>query len=236
MKTREEVVALNEAHQAELGRIPAVVVDEIEAAECPVIFKMLRLMRDVLRVTSNTVPSLFKKCLVGEGYWKIGTLFSCADLPDRNTILDIGAGIGKKKWMIDQVFPDVQYHGIDLLYESKELDIIFMAVEDLCAVPMYSLCFSHQVLEHVANPEIALNAIFDAMLPGGVYGQATPSPWTLGDVDSEPAHISQFTTAKWRELFEKTGFVVVETYIDLQHVGRASAIMIAVKPGTDAEK
>jgi len=128
-------------------------------------------------------------------------------------ILDLGCGDGRAVDFFRKLRLDVEYVGVDI-ESSPEVstrtradarfdtfDGINLPYDD----EQFDIVFSHQVFEHVAEPQALLSQVRRVLKPGGLF---------TGSVSQlEPYHslsLWNFTLYGWYKLLEKAGICVKE--------------------------
>lgn len=94
-----------------------------------------------------------------------------------SNVLDLGCSTGTSKRFFKEVFPDINWIGIDLI-SSPEVDSRNQSVDGTCAydgliLPFPKDCFdiiySRQVLEHVYDPINLMQELARVARPGGLF-------------------------------------------------------------------
>ncbi len=190
-------------------------------------------------------------------WWKmdeIKTRFVREELERRRDrpirILDIGCGFGgdlflfnlmwEKKYCLELTGLDIDSEKIHLLNyykEKREVKNLAFLLGDARALPfkegLFDLVLCSEVLEHLPEPEKAINEIRRILVSGGLAIITTPNGSNLltlvgrlfkriskpGEVDEEKSeHISVKAWREWVRLFKKAGFSV-------ERVSRGSLII-----------
>lgn len=128
-------------------------------------------------------------------------------------VLDFGCGDGRSINVFREILPDAKWTGVDIA-SSPEVDLRrrtdgeFVTYEGF-ELPFedgsFDLVFSHQVLEHVRKPELALSEVARVLRPGGLFiGQTS---------QFEPYHsysLWNFTVYGFKRIAEDAGLLLDE--------------------------
>lgn len=128
-------------------------------------------------------------------------------------VLDFGCGDGRSINLFREILPDAKLTGVDIA-SSPEVDLRrrtdgeFVTYEGF-ELPFedrsFDLVFSHQVLEHVRKPELALSEVARVLRPGGLFiGQTS---------QFEPYHsysLWNFTVYGFKRIAEDAGLILDE--------------------------
>jgi len=133
--------------------------------------------------------------------------FLFTNLKDKNfsTVVDIGAGKAPYKKFINcekYILVDLEKRGQDEIVVSDLNKRI--ALSDGVA----DLVICTEVLEHLKNPQIALNEIYRILKPKGVLILTTPMTWELHE---PPNDFFRFTKFGLEYLLKQAGFTKVVT-------------------------
>jgi SAM-dependent methyltransferase len=148
-------------------------------------------------------------------------------------VLDVGAGLGtftalavREAERVIAIEPDSGF--ADLLRSrfrtSSNLEVVEQTWEGLPKGLAFDaadsvLCLN--VLEHIADDNAALNAIYDALAPGGRLFLLVPAHrWLYGSIDRDVRHERRYEKRALNELLERHGFAVDE----LRHVNPVGAV------------
>lgn len=141
-------------------------------------------------------------------FYMVNFLTDAAETHARGLLADIGCG--RKPWQI--IFkPFVSQHlGIDMqntLHGTDEVDIIGSAYETGLSDGQVDTVLCTEVLEHLEEPQAAVNEMHRILAPGGVVILTVPFFWHLHE---EPRDFYRYTSFGLQYLFEKGGFEIVE--------------------------
>jgi SAM-dependent methyltransferase len=123
-------------------------------------------------------------------------------------ILDAGAGESRHKTLVkNRKYIAIDAAWGDLNWNYSGLDVI----GDLTKLPFDANTFDCilciQVLEHVADPQMAINELFRALKQGGYLCLTAPQGW---GVHQPPHDYFRFTNHALRFLFKKSGFEIIQ--------------------------
>ncbi|MBI4400189.1 MAG: class I SAM-dependent methyltransferase [Nitrospirae bacterium] len=124
----------------------------------------------------------------------------------RGPRLDIGGGEGNYRGLLSDGDGDVleldRFPGpqVDLVADAHHLPI-----RDGVA----GLTLLAEVLEHLAEPALAINECYRALQPGGMLVITTPQYW---HVHGHPSDFYRFTDAGLRHLCASAGFTVIDCW------------------------
>ena len=119
---------------------------------------------------------------------------------DKNkNILDAGAG-GKQPYK--KYFKHLNYESTDFTYNKNHAFIC--SLEDIPKPNnSYDYILCTQVLEHISNPQQAINELYRILNKGGLLFLTAPQGWGL---HLKPYHYFNFTRYGLKHLFKNTGF------------------------------
>lgn len=129
-----------------------------------------------------------------------------AALPPGARLLDAGAGEGQYK----HVFPQQRYTGIDMgigdeRWSYRGLD----AVGDLLRLPFadatFDACLSVVTLEHVCDPQLAMDEMARVAKPGAMLLLVVPQEW---EVHQHPHDYWRYTRFAVKMLLQKSGWEI----------------------------
>lgn len=130
-----------------------------------------------------------------------------AQLPAGARLLDAGAGEGQYK----HAFPRQRYTGIDMgigdaQWSYGDLDV----VGDLLHLPfddaIFDACLSVVTLEHVTDPQRAVDEMARVAKPGALLLLVVPQDW---EVHQHPHDYWRYTRFAVRRLLERSGWEIV---------------------------
>ncbi len=143
------------------------------------------------------------------------------------TLLDVGAGTGGFLLAAHAAWPRLKLSAIESSPEAcvhlrralPEIEIPAGTAEELHELPSTFECITLlQVLEHVADPRAVCRAIFDRLVPGGLFLVTVPnrlSYQSLGGAPerslcySNPTHLQFFDRRRLAALLRESGFTNV---------------------------
>jgi 2-polyprenyl-3-methyl-5-hydroxy-6-metoxy-1,4-benzoquinol methylase len=160
-----------------------------------------------------------KRALIRRFVGALHELFESGDAPQ--SVLEIGVGEGFLSGFLSERYPDVQFSGVDL----NEQDLALLAqkfprikrycanIYDLSALPGgYDLIICAEVLEHVDEPERALQQIVD-LHPKRVILTVPHEPWfmlsnlamgkNVTRLGNDLEHVNHFTVSSFRRLLTR---------------------------------
>jgi len=130
-----------------------------------------------------------------------------------SSVLDFGCGDGRSIDLFRTTLPEAKWTGVDIP-SSPEVDLRRRTDGEFVTYDGYELpfpdeCFdivySHQVLEHVRKPELALSEVARVLRPGGLFiGQTS---------QFEPYHsysLWNFTVYGFKRIAEEAGLLLDE--------------------------
>lgn len=132
-------------------------------------------------------------------------------------ILDIACGSGYGSQMIAATVAagrgcvvGVDYSAASVTYASQRYpaENLYYAVQDAHFVGLpqrrFSTIISLETIEHLAQPPQFVQQLRRVLLPGGVVICSAP---VTPSVDANPWHRTDFTSASFRRLFQRAGFI-----------------------------
>jgi 2-polyprenyl-3-methyl-5-hydroxy-6-metoxy-1,4-benzoquinol methylase len=160
-----------------------------------------------------------KRALIRRFVSSLHELFESGDAP--RSVLEIGVGEGFLSGFLSERFPDVEFSGVDL----NERDLALLAqkfprikrycanIYDLSALPGgYDLIICAEVLEHVDEPERALEQIVK-LAPKRVILTVPHEPWfmlsnlamgkNVTRLGNDIEHVNHFTVSSFRRLLAR---------------------------------
>lgn len=132
--------------------------------------------------------------------------------------LEIGCSIGGAADLLcdygyDVLATDISTYAINKTkkilpgLKLKVLDI----ENDLLSRENFDLICAFEVLEHLKDPEKALNNIYNGLKVGGHFIASTPYPFPK--YLAIPTHINVKKPSEWKKIFKKSGFKEDETFV-----------------------
>lgn len=133
--------------------------------------------------------------------------FAAAEIKPSDYTLDAGAGSRPYK----QFFSHTKYESTDFAdIFNKSFKDSHDFICDLCNIPKpdnsYDAIICTQVLEHIEEPQRALNEFFRVLKPNGKLFLTAPQGWGL---HGEPYHFFNFTKWGLQSLFQKARFKII---------------------------
>jgi len=140
-------------------------------------------------------------------------------------VLDIGCGNGSLLKAIKGMLQDrhkVELHGTEAgsteHLKIEDIKLHYGMVEKLEMDVKFEIVCCIELIEHLYNPEIVLNKIFDLLAPGGFVYISTPNWYGvdfqfIGDRYRNfmaPTHIQFFNPGPLKTLMERSGFSVMD--------------------------
>lgn len=118
--------------------------------------------------------------------------------PDIGQLLDVGCGNGEMMRLIHAILPDWKLTGIDItpkiLAWARNVDPLFNyqvmpATEITLERDFYDVVFCGETLEHLDNPELAIEQMFKVLKPTGRLVCSVPNEGN----NRSPEHLREFT-------------------------------------------
>ena len=123
-------------------------------------------------------------------------------------LIDIGCGVKPYKNLLA---PFVEEHvGLDhegTFHDKSNIDLLGTAYNIPEDDNRFDSAICTAVLEHLEEPQKALNECFRVLKPGGVAIYSTPFIWHLHE---EPRDFFRYSKYGLKYLFEKSGFDIIE--------------------------
>lgn len=132
----------------------------------------------------------------------------CALVYAAGKLLDIGCGDKNKKSVFEPYV--TAYLGLDhaeSLHGLEAVDIVASAYETTEQEASYDTIVSTAVLEHLEEPQKALNEAYRVLRPKGYAIYTVPLFWHLHE---EPSDFYRYTEYGLKYLFENAGFEIIE--------------------------
>lgn len=133
--------------------------------------------------------------------------FAAEDVKPSSRVLDAGAGSCPYK----HYFSEAKYESTDfpdIFKKSHRNRHDFIC--DLCDIPKpdnsYDVIICTQVLEHIEEPQKAINDFYRVLKPNGKLFLTAPQGWGL---HGQPYHFFNFTIYGLKSLFQKAGFEII---------------------------
>ena len=162
---------------------------------------------------------------MGRWYWDYRDERTLSNIAEERDILDLGCGEGITLKKILCRFPDRNVLGID--YEEERVRICKEHHLPARQGSAYALdledhswycCLLLEVIEHLANPQKALQEVHRVLRPGGLFLLIFPHDWLfkavrLGFLKFKEAfafsgHVKQWTPRGMRQALKETGFEI----------------------------
>ena len=133
--------------------------------------------------------------------------FTASEIKPSERILDAGAGKSPYK----DLFSHARYESTDFAdIFNKPFKDSQDFICDLCNIPKpdnsYDAIICTQVLEHIEEPQRAINEFFRILKPNGKLFLTAPQGWGL---HGEPYHFFNFTKYGLQSLFQKARFEII---------------------------
>lgn len=131
--------------------------------------------------------------------------------------LEIGCGTGYVLRGVAQAYPSAELVGsevfsVGLPYAAARVgdaELLQMDARKIPYVDEFDLIGAFDVLEHIAEDETVLAAMFQALQPGGGVAITVPQhPWLWSPADDHACHVRRYKTGEMREKLQRAGFKV----------------------------
>ncbi len=123
-------------------------------------------------------------------------------------MLEIGCGTKIKGLLVgDFIDEHIGLDHEDCPHDKSKIDLIGTAYQIPVENDLYDCVLSTAVLEHLEEPQLAIDEAFRVLKPGGSAIYTMPLFWHLHE---EPRDFFRYTKHGLRHLFEKTGFEIEE--------------------------
>jgi SAM-dependent methyltransferase len=146
----------------------------------------------------------------------------------KGKVLDVGCGAGLRVGRLKEAYPDLSLDGVDISRKAIEIakrdwpGVSFQvaSADDLPFGDNYfQAVIMRNVLEHLDNPEKALQEIKRVLKPGGIFYCLTPlegEKWILSPPERLAkkfhGHVQRFSRRELEDLFERTGLTIKRRY------------------------
>lgn len=137
-------------------------------------------------------------------------------LPNFHSFLEIGCGTGFVLSGVAKTFPETALTGsevfsVSLAYAANRLsgaEFLQMDARDLPYVDHFDVVGAFDVLEHIAEDEQVLAAIYKALRPNGSLILTVPQhPWLWSRQDESACHVRRYTATELRHKVAAAGFI-----------------------------
>ena len=123
-------------------------------------------------------------------------------------LLDIGCGTKTKKLLVGEYVDEyVGLDHVDSQHDQSQVDMFGPAYEIPDEQNSFDCLLSTAVLEHLEEPQRALDEAYRVCKPGGHAIYTAPLVWHLHE---EPRDFFRYTRHGLRHLFETAGFTIIE--------------------------
>ena len=136
------------------------------------------------------------------------------------SFLEIGCGTGYVLSGISAAFPDVRLHGSEIFtaglgFAASRLPSVKLMQIDARRIPFYEefdAVGAFDVLEHIAEDELVLANLHNALSPGGMIFLTVPQhAWLWSETDEYAHHVRRYRSACLHRKFETAGFQIVRS-------------------------
>ncbi|HUN82618.1 MAG TPA: class I SAM-dependent methyltransferase [Phycisphaerae bacterium] len=147
--------------------------------------------------------------------WAIASY--CSEL---NSFLEIGCGTGYVLSGISAAFPEATLQGSEIFtagldFAASRLPSVKFMQMDARRLPFhqeFDAIGAFDVLEHIAEDELVLASIRDALRPGGAAFLTVPQhPWLWSNADKYAQHIRRYRSACLHRKIEIAGFQILRS-------------------------
>lgn len=91
--------------------------------------------------------------------------------------------------------------------ETQGIDVYATPIINMTGENAFDKIYAFEVLEHLTNPLVDLEKIYDLLKPGGQFIGSTPYPFKRS-ISSDNTHLFVLHPDNWARLFEYVGFEV----------------------------
>jgi 2-polyprenyl-3-methyl-5-hydroxy-6-metoxy-1,4-benzoquinol methylase/ribosomal protein S27E len=149
---------------------------------------------------------------------------------DFNSVLELGASIGTFLQLLAERKPEARIKGIDFNDSSIEeaqkrgVEVENISIEEYAGKKSekFDLILAFEVVEHIYEPEITVNAVYNLLEDDGCFYFTLPNFHgydflEIGDVYRNfagPGHLNYFNPDSIKVFMKKVGFKSVEVYCD----------------------
>jgi SAM-dependent methyltransferase len=138
------------------------------------------------------------------------------DFPDAHSMLEVGCGTGFVLQGLAACMPDLELTGTDLYPDGLEFarrrvdaDLRQMDAREIPHEQEFDVIGAFDVIEHIAEDELALREMRKALRPGGGLLLTVPQhPWLWSEFDELSHHQRRYTRAELVGKVREAGFVV----------------------------
>ncbi|KPQ14392.1 MAG: Methylase involved in ubiquinone/menaquinone biosynthesis [Algoriphagus marincola HL-49] len=108
-------------------------------------------------------------------------IYPWIDLAGRSKVLEVGSGVGAQTKVLLELYPEMHLTCVELEasqiekarvnlrnYASSQVQIIQQDAQNLDLEEKYDGAFICWVLEHVSEPQLVIDSVFDHLFPGGI--------------------------------------------------------------------
>ncbi len=108
-------------------------------------------------------------------------IYPWVDLAGRNKVLEVGSGVGAQTKVLLELYPEINLTCIELeasqiekaqvnlqSYPSSQVRFIQQDAQNLALEEKYDGAFICWVLEHVSEPQLVIDSVFDHLSPRGI--------------------------------------------------------------------
>lgn len=138
-------------------------------------------------------------------------------VPNLQRFLEIGCGTGYVLAGMARAFPDAQLVGSEIFQAGlpfaarrvPQAELIQMDARAIPYIDEFDLIGAFDVLEHIEEDVTVLEAMHDAVRPGGSIIVTVPQhPWLWSATDDQACHVRRYTAQELRDKVVRAGFKV----------------------------